>query len=255
MIRDIKDSMRAYINAFSQISTFGLWKYLFLSGIVSVLAGGAILYASMLGAGFIGDWLISFYKWNFGSGIISNVTHWVSRISFFILVFIMFKYLVLIIQAPILSMVSEKIETQLSGQKKESKFSLTKTISDLLRGIRLSLRNLSRELLLTIGLIILGMFPLFTLFVTPLIFIVQAYFLGFGNMDFYLERHLSVKESSRFVSRYKGLAIGNGSLFTLTLFIPIVGLFLAPMLSTISATVESHKRLTPELDLPDQSYV
>jgi CysZ protein len=117
---------------------------------------------------------------------------------------------------------------------------------ELVRGIRVSLRNILRELLLTlIVLVISGLLPFLAIFGGPVIFAIQAYYAGFGNMDFTLERHLGVRGSVRFVRNHKGLAIGNGAVFVLLLMIPVVGLFLAPGLSTVASTIRTIEHLEP----------
>ena len=69
-----------------------------------------------------------------------------------------------------------------------------------------------------------------------MIFLVQSYYAGFGNFDYYLERRATVKESVRYIRQKRGLVIGNGAGFMLLLLIPVLGLFLAPVMSTIAAT-------------------
>ena len=68
---------------------------------------------------------------------------------------------------------------------------------------------------------------------------VQAYYAGFGNMDYTLERHYGYKESVQFVKRHKGVAIGNGILFTIMLFIPVIGVLLVLPLSVTAATSQT----------------
>jgi CysZ protein len=91
-------------------------------------------------------------------------------------------------------------------------------------------------------ILLIGLFPIATFAVPVLIFIIQAYYAGFGNFDYYLERYANVSQSKYFVSRNKGLAVGNGAVFLALLLIPIAGLFLAPALATTAATVEGIKR-------------
>ena len=75
------------------------------------------------------------------------------------------------------------------------------------------------------------------------LFIVQAFYAGAGNLDYTLERHLSVEESNEFVKRHRGLALGNGMVYIILLFIPGLGLIFAPSLSAVAATVESLERV------------
>jgi CysZ protein len=65
------------------------------------------------------------------------------------------------------------------------------------------------------------------------IFVTQAYYAGFGNLDFTLERHFRVRESVRFVRRNRGLAIGNGTVYLL-LLLSVVGFLVALPLATVA---------------------
>ena len=65
----------------------------------------------------------------------------------------------------------------------------------------------------------------------------QAYYAGFGNMDYYMERRLDVKQSVTFVKRRKIAALANGAIFLVILMIPIAGVMMAPFFGAISATL------------------
>ena len=69
------------------------------------------------------------------------------------------------------------------------------------------------------------------------IVLIQAYYAGFGNLDYFMDRHYSVKDSIAFVNRNKGVALGNGLGFLALLAIPIIGVFLAPTLGVAAATL------------------
>jgi CysZ protein len=142
-----------------------------------------------------------------------------------------------------MSPLSEKIEARISNSSFQQDFSLKRILHEALRGVRIALRNIVREIFYSLILLILSFVPVVGIITAPALFMVQAYYAGFGNMDYYLERHFNVQGSAAFVRRYKGLAIGNGAIFLLLLMIPILGLFVAPVLATISSTVESHKRI------------
>ena len=72
---------------------------------------------------------------------------------------------------------------------------------------------------------------------------VQAYYAGFGNMDYTLERHFQYKDSLQFVRKHRGLAIGNGIVFILFLLIPIIGVILVLPLSVTAASTRTVEAL------------
>jgi len=72
-----------------------------------------------------------------------------------------------------------------------------------------------------------------------LLYLVQSYYAGFGNMDYTLERHFKYSESVKFVRQNRGLAIGNGIVFMLVLLIPLVGIILVLPLSVTAASTET----------------
>ena len=90
--------------------------------------------------------------------------------------------------------------------------------------------------------LLLGLIPLVGFLSPVFLFTTQAFYAGFGNLDYTLERHFSVVESSRFVRKYRFLAIGNGAVFMLLLMTGI-GFLIAPPLATVAATFESVERL------------
>ena len=78
---------------------------------------------------------------------------------------------------------------------------------------------------------------------TVVIFLIQSYYAGFGNMDFTLERYFGVRDSVKFVRQNWTLALGNGMVFIGALFTCIGFLFVVP-LGAAAATSETLKRLS-----------
>jgi len=146
------------------------------------------------------------------------------------------------LSAPFMSPVSEKIESHLTSNASHN-HRITSFSQQLLRGIRINIRNLGMELLLTIPILLLGFIPIIGLFSTVLLFLVQAYYAGFGNMDYTLERHFKYNESVQFIRNHRGLAIGNGIVFMLFLLIPIIGVILVLPLSVTAASVKTVEAL------------
>ena len=245
MIRDIFNSISAYGNAFRIIRQYKLQKWLIIPGIISLSFGVLIFYLTVQYADNIGEFIVSWWKWEWGQNIVRKISHWIAGLAILLGLFSVYKYINLVLMAPFMSPVSEKIESGMTGVE-EFDFNLTKMFRDIIRGLRINLRNLFRELLYTLGLFILSLIPGIAVFTTPLLFCVQAYYAGFGNMDYTLERHFGVKGSIHFVSRNKGIALGNGAVFLFLFMIPIAGMFLAPMLGTVAATTETVKALERE---------
>lgn len=225
-----------YLKVMGIARQYGLWKYLIWSGLCSLLIAVAIFYVAYLFGDNLGAGLFSWYKWEVGSGIIAKIEAWVGGLLIGIIALLLYKYIVLIIASPFMSFLSEQLERSRSNYPQHNSFSWSQAIHDLRRGLALNLRNLIRELVITLLLLFVGLIPLVTVVIPFAIFIVQAYYAGFGNLDYLLERHHDVKGSINFVRKNKGLAIGNGTVFLLLLMIPVLGWFVAPFFATIAST-------------------
>ena len=139
--------------------------------------------------------------------------------------------------SPVFAMLSEKTDKITTG--KEYPFNGEQFMRDIVRGILIALRNMSIELAITLGVLLLSFIPvigiLFSLVGSVFLFFVSAYFYGFSFMDYTFERkRLNISQSVRFSRRYRGLAIANGGLFALFLIIPFCGVILAPFFSIFS---------------------
>lgn len=242
MFTEFFDGVRSYGRAFRMLSKLGLWGYAFIPMLMTLVLMGIVGFTAYGLSDNLGNWLISWWRWDWGSEVITNLGSWVGGILITILGILSLKYIVLIIVAPFMSLLSEKVEAKLTGYRSSSSFSISKAIKDVFRGLRLALRNISRELFFTLLLLLIGLIPVIGLISTVLIFLVQSYYAGFGNTDYTLERHFTVSQSVSFARQHKGLMMGNGAVFMLLLMTG-VGFLVAPTLSTVAATVESVERL------------
>jgi CysZ protein len=147
--------------------------------------------------------------------------------------------------APFMSPVSEKIETHYLASSQKEPNTIKNFSSSLVRGIKINLRNIGREILFIIPLFILSLLPVIGLVCSLLMLVIQASYAGFGTMDYTLERHYNYKNSIRFVQKHRGIAIGNGLGFMLLLLIPVIGIIIVFPLSVVAATkntvAELHK--------------
>ena len=244
MVYAIIKAIKAYLGALGIISKLKLWNYFAIPILISIVTGAVIFGAAYIFSDNLGHYLADLWKWNLGKGFITKLSNVLGGISITILGLILYKHIVLALSAPFMSPVSEKIENHFLG--KEYKHRNTSFNEQLVRGVRISIRNISFELLLTIPLMFLSLIPFFGLFFTGLSFVIQAYYAGFGNIDYTLERHYKYKDSISFVKENKGLAIGNGFIFMLFLLIPFVGIILVLPLSVTAATTETIKQIEIE---------
>jgi CysZ protein len=153
--------------------------------------------------------------------------------------FSLFKYLFLIIGSPLFAYLSEKTEAIIEG--KDFPFNFSQLLKDIVRGIRVALRNSLWQTVYTISILILSFIPLVG-WITPVIsMFVECYYYGFSMLDYSCERHkLSPSESFAYIGQRRGLAIGNGLVFYLMHFIPFVGWVLAPSYAVVAATISLY---------------
>ncbi|WP_420552984.1 EI24 domain-containing protein [Tenacibaculum aiptasiae] len=241
MIQNIIKGIKAYLGAFQLISKLKLWKYFTIPTIISLLT--AIVVGSMAYglSDNLGHYFANFWKWEFGKETFEIISTFLSGLLIVIVGLVLYKHIVMALSAPFMSPVSEKIENYMVGESHLHRN--TSFQEQFIRGIRINVRNFIRGMFLTIIIILFGLIPVIGIISTVLLFLVQAYYAGFGNMDYTLERHFKYKESIRFVKENKGLAIGNGIVFMLFLLIPVVGVLLVLPLSVTAATTETIKKI------------
>lgn len=248
MLKEIIVSLQAYYQAHRFIIQHRLWKWIFIPGLI---------YAILFCLGIYLFWISSSSAIEFML-IKTGVKEWMQKmqnswLSFLLIFgqiilqlvlmlfyFSLFKYLFLIIGSPLFAYLSEK--TGAIIEKKEFPFSFKQLFRDIIRGIRLALRNMLWQTVYIISILILSFIPLLG-WITPLIaLLIECYYLGFSMLDYSCERNkLSASQSISFISRHKGLAIGNGMVFSLIHLLPFLGWVLAPGYAVIAATISLYQ--------------
>ncbi|WP_298340559.1 EI24 domain-containing protein [uncultured Algibacter sp.] len=242
MIKNIISGIKAYFGAFALISKLKLWKYFAIPMLISFITA-IIIFGSAYGlSDNIGGFITKIWIWDWGKDTFSTISNFIGGLIIIVIGLILFKHIIMALSAPFMSPVSEKIEAHFTGNPPHSHRDTT-FMQQLLRGIKINGRNLVMELLLTIPILLLKFIPVVNIFSTILLFAVQAYYAGFGNMDYTLERHYQYKKSLQFVRKHRGLAIGNGIVFILFLLIPVIGVILVLPLSVTAASTLTVKKL------------
>lgn len=211
-----------------------IFVYLVVSGLMSLAVFGLLSWAIYALGDDLGDGLLGLSPWEIKYDFITTGIEWITRLILFVLAVLVFKYIVLIITSPLMSLVSDSVEKYETGNSPKP---VGSNLRGLARGLALSSRNITKELLYTLPMLVLSLIPGLAIIMTPIIFLIQAFYAGFGNIDFYMERRYNVKESKAYIKAHRGLAIGNGCIFLGLLLIPILGVFLAPTVATISGTL------------------
>tara|TARA_R110001592_G_scaffold194641_1_gene442195 strand:+ start:44 stop:811 length:768 start_codon:yes stop_codon:yes gene_type:complete len=252
MINNILKGIKAYTGTFALISQLKLWKYFAIPIIISVVTALMIGLSAYGLSDNIGRFIANIWPWEWGSETFTSISTFIGGIVVIAIGLILYKHIIMAFSAPFMSPVSEKIEAHLTGVERHN-HRKTSFQEQLWRGIRINIRNLGKELLFTIPLLLLKFIPIVNIFSTALLFLLQAYYAGFGNMDYTLERHFKYKESINFVGRHKGIAIGNGIVFMLFLLIPVVGVILVLPMSVTASSINTVNLLEQENSLNHNS--
>jgi CysZ protein len=247
LLKEIVIAIQSYFRAHRFISKYRLWKWIMVPGIVYTLLFIVGMY----------------FFWSSSDAVVTYISHrlgidrWLHRqdnnfLSFIFLMgeimirlimvffyFSLFKYIFLIIGSPLFAYLSEKTEALIEGR--DYPFSWSQLLKDMIRGIKLALRNTLWQTVYTISLLILSFFPVVG-WITPLIMLfIECYYYGFSMLDYSCERHkLSATESIAFIGKHKGLAVGNGMVFYLMHLLPVVGWVLAPSYAVVAATISLY---------------
>ncbi len=248
MLKEIIIAIQSYGEAHRFIVKHRLWKWILIPGIIYAILffAGIILFWNssdiaiehLLNITGLGKWMYAIeggwlkFLFIFGQVIL--------KLVLMLLYFSLFKYLFLIIGSPLFAYLSEKTEAIMEG--KEFPFSFEQLIKDIARGIKLALRNTLWQTVYTVSILILSFIPVLGWFTPFFALLIECYYLGFSMLDYSSERNkLTTSQSIAFISKHKGLAIGNGIVFYLMHTVIIVGWILAPSYAVIAATLSLIK--------------
>jgi CysZ protein len=247
MLKEIVIAIQSYFRAHQFISRHRLWKWILIPGLLYMLLFCIGMYffirSSNAAVNYLSD-LIGINHWlqEQKSEFLSFIfLMWglITRLILIFFYFSLFKYLILIAGSPVFAYLSEKTEAIL--EDREYPFNFRQLLTDIFRGIRLSLRNMLWQTVYTVSILLLAFIPVVG-WITPVIaMLVECYYYGFSMLDYSCERHkLSPSASVAFIGHRKGLAIGNGMLFYLMHLIPFAGWILAPAYAVVAATLSLY---------------
>lgn len=133
------------------------------------------------------------------------------------------KYIVVIILSPMLSILSQVVERQVTGNKYP--FSLRQTIHDVKRGVRIALRNVMWEYIFFLVILIVSLFGWDSPESSPIFYatyIIGFFYYGFSFIDYINERRrLDIDQSIHFMRNHRGLAIAIGFIYSVLILVPV----------------------------------
>ncbi len=248
-------ALSSYGKALDFIFRHGLWKFFFISLFVSLVLWIGGYYAIDAFSETLSEWVGGIVAGWFGmdgSGL-SSVLEWVFSFLITILTWYVFltlhKYILLILISPLMAYVSEKVDEIITGKKYP--FNGDQLMRDVVRGIGISLRNMCIELGFMVLFFFVSFIPLIGTIVSMVcMFMISSYFYGFAMMDYTNERRkLSISQSVAFIGQHRGLAIGNGMIFSVFFILPFIGKLIAPLIVPIWSVVAATLAINEVIDL------
>ncbi len=161
---------------------------------------------------------------------------------------IVYSFTGAVISAPFLEILSVKTEKILGIGGRDEKFSVTESLSGIMRALSNSLRLIILIIVINLLTFLLNIFPGGSFIYASLNFVSALFFYGFQFYDFPLEREkYSFKEKIRIAWSFKTAVLGCGFSFFVISFIPLIG-FLGLNMCTIGAALTYTKGIRPVLD-------
>ncbi len=242
MIARSLGTLFAFLKVFSTIKKYKLSKYIWFS------VGLALLILSVFFTVVfnISDTLVDIVtdylcqRWEFcqdDDNFWTQFSGWLISGSLFLFSLLFFKNILFLLLSPLMSFLSEEYEYKKTGNKvTHSGGWFLELLKSFIRSLKLTIRNISIEFSIILLLFLLKIiFPFLAIVTVPLIFAVQAYFIGFGFLDISLERHLDYQNGLKFIKEHKAETLSIGIGFMLLSFTGI-GILVAPAFATIVAT-------------------
>ncbi|TAF54864.1 MAG: hypothetical protein EAZ62_03180 [Sphingobacteriia bacterium] len=247
MLKDLILSIGAYWKAHRLIRDQHLWKWILVPGLVYAF----FFYMGLSGfstssSDFI-EWVVlrtGLKSWLDRSGegwtgfffTMGGLVFWLNLLLFYLS---LFKYLFLLLGAPLLAFLNEKTQ-----QEKNQILPTTLPIpwiQRLTRAWKMLVRNALWQSVYLICILLVSLIPVVG-WLTPLLAIlIECYYLGLSLFDYSMERKgKSMAETLHLMGNRNGLAIGIGSVFIVLHLVPLLGWILAPGYAMVAATICLH---------------
>jgi CysZ protein len=248
LLKEIVIAIQSFGQAHRFIREHRLWKWILVPGIIYTILFVTGMWLFWQSSNEAVTWLsrsIGLERWLQAQrsellSFLAVMAGLILRLVLVLFYFSLFKFLFLIVGSPLFAYLSEKTESILEGH--DIPFSFKQLLRDMWRGTKLALRNALWQTVYTVSLLLLSLIPVVG-WITPVVVLsLECFYYGFSMLDYSCERaKLSPAQSIDFISRHRGLAIGNGAMFFGMHAIPVVGWVLAPAYAVVAATLSLYR--------------
>ena len=236
IFKDIWLAVNAYWRAISFFQKERKWHWLFLPVFANLILFIFVAIAAWQFAGELVDYFMSFFPEYEAGGwgtFLQFTLSFVIRLLVLGLYLKFYRYIILILFAPILAFLSDKILKQVLGVPSKG----GSIIKQIFRGGWIAVRNLFLELLATgIVLLLALLFPPILPLVPIFLLLLASFFFGYSMADYRLEYlGFTMADSNRMLIKRSGFLIANGFVFQLVILIPFIGVLFGPIWSLVAA--------------------
>lgn len=232
---NLKYVFQGYGDAFSIIEEKELKIFYMLPGMVAILLMMLFYFLSTKISFSLFNQLSTMVDLDSYNKLAFYLIKFLVLIIVFMVYFLIYKGIILIILSPFLSYISEKVEEQV--EHRDLIFTIKQNIRFITRGAIVSSKYLIFEISGMIVIVLLGFIPIFNLLSPLLLLILEGFFAGASLMDYTLERReMNATASFAFARKNFLFTTVNGIIFILFLMLPIVGIFMAPLVSCVAVT-------------------
>jgi CysZ protein len=243
LLKEIIIAFQSYIKTHHFIRTHRLWKWILIPGILYTILFITGLYFFWESASMFVSWLgrlgVDRFLQHQRSAVLSFFFVMGGLMVHLVLIFFyfsVFKYLMLIIGSHLFCYLSEKTYAILNGKEYTMRFN-RQFRQDMMRGIRLAIRNALWQTVYIVCIMLLAFIPLIGWIAPVVCIFVECYYYGFSMLDYSCRRHqLSPQASIAYIVQRKGFAVGNGMVFYGMHCVPV----LAPAYAIIAATISLY---------------
>lgn len=238
MNSSIQQIFRIHLRTLGLFSDTRVLRYVLLSAVINLVFAFLILY-----------WLVKvvwdryqtlLLQWSEQNSMMDYLWLIVQKLFPVVLtglvVYILFKTVLLLINIPVFAKVSETVEKITTGKVSKLEGNL---YQQFIRGLKMSVWAGLREIIASVACLLLHIIPgLGSLLFLVVMFLIQSYFAGVNYADFVLERHgYNSKDSIQYIRSHNTEMTVLGSAFALLILIPVVGVLIAPIFTVCSATL------------------